>query len=218
MKSGALSPASSSLSWGSGNFSYDGEEFVEVTLDLHDNNTVILRSVEPALPGNDIHDTASFDTSPCSSRSSSVRRSSSNRFMQLSQELKAEAVARARQFSQELKAEFKRLSKSRSKGSGRTTPSSGNGEACSAIESALAARAARRQRAMLDRSRSGAQRAIRGLRFISKSKANAWSEVECKFHDLAQNGFLCRSNFPECIGNKFELYSSLYIAGEVNLL
>jgi respiratory burst oxidase len=201
MRSGALSPASSSLSWGSGNFSYDGEEFVEVTLDLHDNDTVILRSVEPAALGIISHDTASFDASPCSSHSSSVIHSSSNRFLQLSQELKAEAVARARQFSHELKAEFKRLSKSRSKGSGRTTPSSGNGEACSAIESALAARAARRQRAMLDRSRSGAQRAIRGLRFISKSKANAWSEVECKFHALAQDGFLCRSDFPECIGN-----------------
>ncbi|KAF3324498.1 respiratory burst oxidase protein A [Carex littledalei] len=199
MRSGAPSPASS-LSWGSQSFTYDGEEFVEVTLDLHDNDTLILRSVEPAQPGINGHDTASFATTPCSSRSSSVRRSSSNRLLQLSQEFKTEAVTRARQFSHELKAEFKRLSMSRSKGSGRTTSASGNGEACSAIESALAARAARRQRAMLDRSRSGAHRALRGLRFISNSKANAWSEVVSKFHALANDGYLCRSDFPECIG------------------
>lgn len=205
MRSGAPSPASSSLSCGSQSFTYDGEEFVEVTLDIHDNDTLILRSVEPAhvQPGINGHDTASFATTPCSSRSSSIRRTSSNRLLQLSQEFKTEAVARARQFSHELKAEFKRLSISRSKGSGRTTLTSGNGEACSAIESALAARAARRQSAMLDRSRSGAHRALRGLKFISNSKANAWSEVESKFHALSNDGYLCRSNFPECIGNLF---------------
>lgn len=218
MRNGAHSPASSSLSWGSENFIYDGEEFVEVTLDLHDNDTLILRSIEPAQPGINGHETASFATTPCSSRSSSVRRSSSNRFLQLSQEFKTEAVARARQFSHELKAEFKRLSISRSKGSGRTTPASGNGEACSAIESALAARAARRQRAMLDRSRSGTHRALRGLRFISNSKANAWSEVESKFHALANDGYLCSSDFPECIGNFFFLYFLFFVASKVNLL
>ncbi|KAJ4749731.1 Respiratory burst oxidase [Rhynchospora pubera] len=202
MRSGALSPAPSSLSWSSGSFTYDGEEFVEVTLDLHDDDTVILRSVEPAsASATNGHEAGSSSmTTPCSSRSPSIRRTPSNRLLQLSQELKAEAVARARQFSHELKAEFKRFSKSRSKGSGRTTPVSGNGEASSGIESALAARAARRQRAMIDRSRSGAQIALRGLRFISNSKANAWSEVETKFHALANDGYLCRSNFPECIG------------------
>lgn len=197
MRSGASSPAPSSLSWSSDRLSYDGEDFVEVTLDLHDDNTVVLRSVEPASSG---HETASVSSTPCTSQSPSIRRSSSNRLLQLSQELKAEAVARARQLSQELKAEFKWLSKSRSKGSGRATPAPANGEPCSAIEAALAARAARRQRATLDRTHSGALKALRGLRFISNSKAHTWCEVEAKFYALAKDAYLCRSHFPECIG------------------
>ncbi|GER26336.1 respiratory burst oxidase [Striga asiatica] len=47
------------------------------------------------------------------------------------------------------------------------------------IESALAARAVRSQRAQLDRMRSGAQKALWGLKFISdgkKSHVDGWSE------------------------------------------
>uniref|UniRef100_A0A0D9V5C2 FAD-binding FR-type domain-containing protein n=1 Tax=Leersia perrieri TaxID=77586 RepID=A0A0D9V5C2_9ORYZ len=67
--------------------------------------------------------------------------------------------------------------------------------------SALAARAARRQRAQLDRTRSGAHKALRGLRFISSNKANnAWIEVQANFDRLARDGYLSRSDFAECIG------------------
>ncbi|TYH40839.1 hypothetical protein ES332_D12G274600v1 [Gossypium tomentosum] len=164
------------------------EEFVEVTLDLQDDDTIILRSVEPATV---INVDEGSDTSVSASRSPTTR-SSSNRLRQFSQELKAEAVAKARQFSQELKAELRKFSW-------------GNGHASQTVngfDSALAARALRKQRAQLDRTRSGAHKALRGLRFISKHKANAWEEVENKFNKLAKDGYLFRSDFAQCIGMK----------------
>ncbi|KAL5222054.1 hypothetical protein ABZP36_026767 [Zizania latifolia] len=188
----------------------DGEELVEVTLDLQDDDTIVLRSVEPAaavvaasasasggaskLPAR--ADLAGDGVSGASllssrSRSPSIRRSSSHRLLQFSQELKAEAMARARQFSQDL---TKRFGRSHSRNDAPGQPSSG-------IESALAARAARRQRAQLDRTRSGAHKALRGLRFISSNKANnAWMEVQANFDRLARDGYLSRSDFAECIG------------------
>uniref|UniRef100_A0ACD5W0W5 Uncharacterized protein n=1 Tax=Avena sativa TaxID=4498 RepID=A0ACD5W0W5_AVESA len=184
--------------------SEDGEELVEVTLDLQDDDTIVLRSVEPAagqaalgalrLPAH-----ADGAASSSSSRSPSMRRTSSYRLLQFSQELKAEAMARARQFSQDLTRRFSRShsrdeSHSHSHHQHQPQPSSG-------IESALAARAARRQRAQLDRTRSGAHRALRGLRFISTNKAsNAWREVQDNFDRLARDGYLSRSDFAECIG------------------
>ncbi|KAG4117479.1 hypothetical protein ERO13_D12G234200v2 [Gossypium hirsutum] len=164
------------------------EEFVEVTLDLQDDDTIILRSVEPATV---INVDEGSDTSVSASRSPTTR-SSSNRLRQFSQELKAEAVAKARQFSQELKAELRKFSW-------------GNGHASQTVngfDSALAARALRKQRAQLDRTRSGAHKALRGLRFISNNKANAWEEVENKFNKLAKDGYLFRSDFAQCIGMK----------------
>ncbi|KAA3460131.1 respiratory burst oxidase-like protein A [Gossypium australe] len=164
------------------------EEFVEVTLDLQDDDTIILRSVEPATV---INVDEGSDT-PVSASRSPTTRSSSNRLRQFSQELKAEAVAKARQFSQELKAELRKFSW-------------GNGHASQTVngfDSALAARALRRQRAQLDRTRSGAHKALRGLRFISNNKANAWEEVENKFNKLAKDGYLFRSDFAQCIGMK----------------
>ncbi|KAG8476497.1 hypothetical protein CXB51_033391 [Gossypium anomalum] len=164
------------------------EEFVEVTLDLQDDDTIILRSVEPATV---INVDEGSDT-PVSASRSPTTRSSSNRLRQFSQELKAEAVAKARQFSQELKAELRKFSW-------------GNGHASQTVngfDSALAARALRKQRAQLDRTRSGAHKALRGLRFISNNKANAWEEVENKFNKLAKDGFLFRADFAQCIGMK----------------
>ncbi|XVE57969.1 hypothetical protein DITRI_Ditri04bG0132000 [Diplodiscus trichospermus] len=176
-----------------GTESNSAEEFVEVTLDLQDDDTIILRSVEPATVINvdDGADTPA-SASASASRSPTIKRSSSNRLRQFSQELKAEAVAKAKQFSQELKAELRKFSW-------------GHGHASQAItgfDSALAARALRKQRAQLDRTRSGAQKALRGLRFISNNKANAWEEVENNFNKLAKDGFLFRSDFAQCIGMK----------------
>uniref|UniRef100_A0A0E0JNN7 Uncharacterized protein n=2 Tax=Oryza punctata TaxID=4537 RepID=A0A0E0JNN7_ORYPU len=173
----------------------DGEELVEVTLDLQDDDTIVLRSVEPAAGAGAGAASARGEltggpsSSSSRSRSPSIRRSSSHRLLQFSQELKAEAMARARQFSQDLTKRFGR-SHSRSEA-----------QAPSGLESALAARAARRQRAQLDRTRSGAHKALRGLRFISSNKANnAWMEVQANFDRLARDGYLSRSDFAECIG------------------
>jgi respiratory burst oxidase len=162
----------------------DGEELVEVTLDLQDDDTIVLRSVEPA---------AGAPSSSSRSQSPSIRRTSSHLLLQFSQELKAEAMSIARQFSQDLTKRFGRAH-SRAEGSQQQQPQTG-------IESALAARAARRHLAQLDRTRSGAHKALRGLRFISTNKrSNAWMEVQANFDRLACDGFLARADFAECIG------------------
>ncbi|KAK1374861.1 respiratory burst oxidase-like [Heracleum sosnowskyi] len=182
------------------------EEFVEVTLDLQDDDTIILRSVEPATVTVRISDEddggmeSSVPETP--SRSPTIRRSSSNRLFQFSQELKAEAVAKAKHFS----AELRRFSRSRQGSRAMSSSSSSNvivGGSNDGLESALAARAMRRQRAQLDRTRSGAQKALRGLKFISTRKSSeieAWEEIQSNFNKLSKDGYLSRSDFAQCIG------------------
>ncbi|XP_009416413.2 respiratory burst oxidase homolog protein A [Musa acuminata AAA Group] len=184
------------------------EEFVEVTLDLQGDDTIVLRSVEPAFVADAGY--LSDATESAASRSPSIVRSSSHRLRQFSQELKAEAVARARQLKEDLKAELKRFTwghgPSRAGAAAASSSSSSAGivgAVSPALDSALAARAARRQLAQLDRSRSGAKKALRGLRFISGNKANgvdAWNEVQSNFDKLARDGYLSRSDFAQCIG------------------
>lgn len=71
---------------------------------------------------------------------------------------------------------------------------------------AMSSRDARRIRARLERSRSGAQPALKGLRFISQTTAGAadaselWRRVEARFATLAKDGLLSRDDFGECIG------------------
>lgn len=86
---------------------------------------------------------------------------------------------------------------------------SGSSRAGSEAEGAAAAasaREARRATARVDRSRSSAQRALKGLRFISKANFGAtdteelWRKVEARFHRLARDGLLSREDFGECIG------------------
>ncbi|XP_042479611.1 respiratory burst oxidase homolog protein A-like [Macadamia integrifolia] len=169
------------------------EEYVEVTLDFKDDDTIVLRSVEPAGAFDIESDGKSgFQTPASMSRSPSMLiRSTSNRILQFSQELKAEAVAKAKQFSRRF-----------SWGHGKTLSTSQNG-ASSGFDSALAARALRRQRAELDRTKSGAQKALRGLRFISNRKGgDGWSQIEGNFGKFAKDGFLQRSDFAQCIGMK----------------
>lgn len=162
------------------------DEYVEVTLDLQDDHTIVLRGFEPVTVVN-IDDgvaTSGNETPVSAARSPTIRRSSSNRLRQLSQELRAEAVAKARQFSQELKAELRRFSWSHG-----------------GSETALVARDLRKQRAQLDRNRC-TEKALRGLKFIS-SKSNgvdAWNEVQSNFDRLAKDGFLFRIDFAQCIG------------------
>ncbi|KAK8958122.1 hypothetical protein KSP40_PGU001069 [Platanthera guangdongensis] len=188
------------------------EELVEVTLDVQEDDTIVLRSIEQLLPSVVPleRDASSESFRSATSKSPSVRRSPSHRLRQLSHELKSEAVARARQISQELM----RFSWSH-RHSGRAPV---DGGATTAIDSALAARAARKRRAQLDRTRSGAQKGLRGLRFISSKTANgvdAWNEVQRNFDSLSSDGYLSRSEFALCIGMRdskefaLELFNAL---------
>ncbi|KAJ0981079.1 hypothetical protein J5N97_009334 [Dioscorea zingiberensis] len=73
-----------------------------------------------------------------------------------------------------------------------------------------AARDARRAQARLARTRSGAQRALKGLRFISRTTGGGggggggptelWRRVEERFAKLSRDGLLSRDDFGECIG------------------
>ncbi|KAL6596878.1 hypothetical protein ACP70R_047012 [Stipagrostis hirtigluma subsp. patula] len=171
---------------GSDRSSDDGEELVEVTLDVQVYDTIAQPSVEPAAAA-----AATAGASPSAARPPRRANKFSHRLLQLSQEPKAVAISRAEQFSQDPNKRFTR------------TAHLVGPPATAAPSSAVAARAARRQRAQLDRTKAGAQRAIRGLRFIggSSSKAsNAWIEVQANFDRLARDGHLSRADFPECIG------------------
>lgn len=215
--SGATSPSGSATD----SANPGDQELVEVTLDLHDDDTIILRSVEPATSvtaidisggATDVESapaatpgSSSASRSPAASHHWNMRRSSSSRLRQFSQELKTEAVAKARQFSQELKAELRRFSWSHGHASRvlSTSTSAAVAGGGGGFDPVLAARDLRRQRAQLDRTRSGAQKALRGLRFISNSKNNgvdAWNEVQANFDELAKDGYLYRADFAQCIG------------------
>ncbi|XP_068662127.1 respiratory burst oxidase homolog protein E-like [Aristolochia californica] len=72
-------------------------------------------------------------------------------------------------------------------------------------EQTISARDARKMQARLDRTRASAQRALKGLRFISKTTdtvdtAELWETVESRFDSLATDGLLSRDDFAECIG------------------
>lgn len=53
--------------------------------------------------------------------------------------------------------------------------------------------------AKLDRSKSGAARAINGLKFMT-GRVDGWKEVERRFDELAIDGKLPKSHFGHCIG------------------
>ncbi|XP_074303862.1 respiratory burst oxidase homolog protein F-like [Silene latifolia] len=193
-----------------------GEEFVEVTLDIEDDETIILRSVEPAkgtiatpphhgggVEMSPVSITLEGPTSASTSRSPSMmhRTTSFNRFRQFSQELKAEISKAKQSFSQKLTKRF-------SWNNGMVAKVMANSPSMNrfdtGVDSAIAARARRRQLAQLNRTRSGAHRALKGLRFISSnSKGNvSWNEVENNFEKLAKDGYLFRTDFAQCIGMK----------------
>ncbi|GKV18536.1 hypothetical protein SLEP1_g28900 [Rubroshorea leprosula] len=54
----------------------------------------------------------------------------------------------------------------------------------------------------IDRSKSGAARALQGLKFITRNNVGGegWSEVEKRFDDLSVNGTLPKTRFGQCIG------------------
>ncbi|KAI8000923.1 hypothetical protein LOK49_LG09G01218 [Camellia lanceoleosa] len=134
-----------------------------------------------------------------------MRRSSSNHLLQFSQELKAEAVAKAKYFSQELKAALKRFSWSHSHASHLAIQNVLVVGGSNGLDFALATRALYQQRAHLDHTCSSAKKALKGLRFISNSKNNSvdgWNEVQNSFNKLANDGYLYRADFRQCIGHK----------------
>ncbi|XP_071911276.1 respiratory burst oxidase homolog protein E-like isoform X1 [Coffea arabica] len=62
-----------------------------------------------------------------------------------------------------------------------------------------------KMKAKLMRTKSSAQRALKGLRFISKTTRDCdatelWRKVEERFNSLAKDGLLSREDFGECIG------------------
>ncbi|KAF7817914.1 respiratory burst oxidase-like protein B-like [Senna tora] len=65
----------------------------------------------------------------------------------------------------------------------------------------------------VDRTKSGAARALRGLRFMTKNNVGTagWSQIENRFHDLAVDGKLPKTRFAQCIGMK----ESSEFAGEL---
>jgi respiratory burst oxidase len=86
------------------------------------------------------------------------------------------------------------------------TSTSSSESVTAAVEDPMMARNARRMRAELERTRSSAQRGLKGLRFISKSgeaSEELWRKVEKRFGFLAKDGLLDREEFGECIGTLY---------------
>ncbi|XP_041020107.1 respiratory burst oxidase homolog protein B [Juglans microcarpa x Juglans regia] len=53
----------------------------------------------------------------------------------------------------------------------------------------------------VNRTKSGAARALKGLKFMTKNVGSeGWSEVQARFNELAVNGMLPKSRFGQCIG------------------
>ncbi|KNA08419.1 hypothetical protein SOVF_162770 [Spinacia oleracea] len=66
----------------------------------------------------------------------------------------------------------------------------------------------------LDRSKTTAARALKGLQFLNKSVGNeGWTQVETRFNELQVDGLLLRSRFGKCIGmNEKEFAGELFDA------
>ncbi|XP_030536789.1 respiratory burst oxidase homolog protein D [Rhodamnia argentea] len=147
----------------------DDEPYVEITLDIRDDG-VAVHSVQTAGGGTDLEDPElarlarrTFETRKSSSFGSSVLRSTSSRFRQVSRELRRIA--------------------------------------------SLSLRPATAPARRLDRTRSAATHALKGLKFItakagSSGGAAGWPSVEKRFDQLTASsaGLLHYSQFCECIG------------------
>lgn len=77
------------------------------------------------------------------------------------------------------------------------------------LDRKISERDARRIKAKFERTRSSAQRGLKGLRFISQTTGASdaeelWKTVESRFESLAKDGLLAREDFGECIGNYFK--------------
>lgn len=62
----------------------------------------------------------------------------------------------------------------------------------------------------VDRTKSGANRALKGLKFMTKNVGTAgWSQVEKRFDELAVDGKLPKTRFAQCIGTRAYAPTSL---------
>jgi len=173
-------------------FLADQGDLVEVTLEL-DEESMVVRSVTPTSAA--LYGAASLPAPPPPAGfgvSPSPRRTPS--------EGGAGRLSRCSSTSSRIRKKFAWLrSPSPSPSPYRPTPAELQREA------AMAARERRREQAQLNRSRAGARRALKGLRFISRTTgsveaAELWRRVEERFNDLAREGLLSRDDFGECIG------------------
>ncbi|KAK6152073.1 hypothetical protein DH2020_014708 [Rehmannia glutinosa] len=156
----------------------NGEEMVEVTLEL-DDNSVVLCSVAPAITANNRNAaSAEEDETPVSNGNFLARSASA-------------ALRLRRMFS------WRRTA------SARTSTSDAEDQHQAAV---VSAREMMKRKAKMMRTKSSAQRALGGLRFMNKSTAGEsdpnvlWKQVEARFNVLAKDGLLSRQDFGECIG------------------
>ncbi|XP_057431437.1 respiratory burst oxidase homolog protein E isoform X2 [Lotus japonicus] len=157
------------------------KELVEITLELED-DAVVLCNVAPASSG--------AGTSSSSSHATGDEGTSASG---------AGAVARSLSKNLSITSRIRRKFPWLRSMSMRTSASSTE----SVEDPVESARNARRMQAKLERTRSSAQRALKGLRFISKSGEageELWRKVEERFGSLAKDGLLAREDFGGCIG------------------
>ncbi|XP_073220931.1 respiratory burst oxidase homolog protein E isoform X2 [Cicer arietinum] len=155
-------------------------ELVEITLEL-ENDAVILRNIAAA--------SSAPNASPSSSHDAGDEEVVSSVGV---------GIMRSLSITSKIRKTFPWL---RSMSLRSSTSSS---ESIAAVEDPITtARNARRMRAELERTRSNAERGLKGLRFISKSgeaSDELWRKVEERFEFLAKDGLLHREDFGECIG------------------
>ncbi|KAE8687582.1 Respiratory burst oxidase-like protein A [Hibiscus syriacus] len=153
----------------------NGQELVEVTLEL-ENDSIVFCSVAPPPPG-----TPSIVPDE---REASVAGSSG-------------ILARSLSATSRIRRKFAWL---KSGSSSRASSTVDNDQ-----DRRITARDERRIKAKLQRTKSSAERALKGLRFISRNTGandaeEMWKRVESRFQTLAKDGFLAREDFGECIG------------------
>ncbi|KAI5081699.1 hypothetical protein GOP47_0001442 [Adiantum capillus-veneris] len=179
----------------------DEHEYVEVTLDVHDDG-IHVHSVTPAL--NDDSESRllaahAWQGQPAFVKGRSLGRNASARIKAFSQELKA--------YSHDLKNELKRFSLNNAAAATTCLTSAADvDDHDHNINTHVSIPMRPRQ---LDRTKSAAHEALKRLRFITESTANdanldtLWKAVETRFYELASpEGLLARGDFGPCIGMK----------------
>ncbi|KAL1364004.1 hypothetical protein HN51_012160 [Arachis hypogaea] len=171
------------------------QELVEITLEI-DDDAVVLCNVAPA--------NSAQDASPSSvSAAGSAPVASPSSVSCAGEEAGAigAGVPRSLSIASRIRRKFPWIRSA----SSRNSVSSESGGTVSVEDPVVTARNARRMRLQIERSRSSAQSALKGLRFISKtgcdgSSEELWKKVEERFMLLSKDGLLAREDFGECIG------------------